>query len=82
MQTNQEPLPLAALPLYTVADAAEALGVSRAYLYERIQDNQIATVKLGSDAKPKLRIPANALQAFLQERLTSPDQSAVAGDAA
>lgn len=82
MQTNPEPLPLAALPLYTVADAAEALGVSLNYMYERIRDNRIATVNLGSDLKPKLRIPANALQDFIQERLTSPEPVAAVGDAA
>ena len=71
MQTLHEPLPPTALPLYTVADAAEALGVSRAYLYERIQDNRIATVDLGTDNKPKLRIRADSLQAFIQE-LTTP----------
>lgn len=79
MRTNHEPPPPTVLPLYTVADAAEALGVSLNYMYERIRDNRIATVNLGSDNKPKLRIPADALQAFLQERLTV---AAPAGDAA
>lgn len=65
------------LPLYTVADAAKALDVSPEYLYERIRGNEIATVDLGKDGgRQKLRIPANALQAFLQERLTSPAAAA------
>lgn len=68
MQTLHEPLPPTALPLYTVADTAEALGVSLNFLYERIRDNRIATVNLGSDIKPKLRIRADTLQAFIQDR--------------
>lgn len=79
MQTNQELPPPTALPLYTVADAAEALGVSLSYMYSQIRDNRISTVNLGSDNKPKLRIPTDALQSFLQERLTL---AAPAGDAA
>lgn len=70
MQTQPEPLPPTALPLYTVADAAEALGVSLSYMYERIRDQQITTVDLGSDLKPKLRIRADTLQGFIQERTT------------
>ena len=73
MQTAQTPtdaaaLPLTALPLFTIADAAETLGVSLNYLYERIRDHRIATVNLGSDNKPKLRIRADTLQTFIQER--------------
>lgn len=71
MQTTHEPLPPTALPLYTVADAAQALGVSLNYMYERIRDNRIATVDLGSDIKPKLRIRADTLQSFIQDRTTA-----------
>lgn len=70
MQTPHEPLPPAALPLYTVADAAKVLGVKTSYLYDRIKDNEIATVNLGSDIKQKLRISAGALDAFLRARTT------------
>lgn len=70
MQTHPEPLPATALPLHTVADAAQALGVSLNYMYERIRDNRIATVDLGTDLKPKLRIRADTLVAFVQERTT------------
>lgn len=80
MQTTNEPLPLTALPLYTVADAAEILGVKPNYLYERIRDNRIATVNLGSEAKPKLRLRADDLQQFIQDR-TTPAQPAT-GEAA
>jgi excisionase family DNA binding protein len=71
VQSNQEPLPPTALPLYTVADAAEALGVSLNYMYERIRDNRMATVNLGTDNKPKLRVRADTLQSFIQERTTA-----------
>lgn len=67
MQTTKEPLPLTALPLYTVADAAEMLGVSLNYFYERIRDGRISTVDLGTEKKPKLRIRADSLQQFIQD---------------
>ena len=79
MQSTQTPtdtaaLPMAALPLFTVADAAETLGVSLNYLYERIRDNRIATVNLGSDNKPKLRIRADTLQSFIQNLTSGGDR--------
>ena len=70
MSTPTETLPLAALPLYTVADAAKAVGVKPNYFYERIRDGRIATVDIGSELKPKLRIRNDTLQAFIQERTT------------
>ena len=70
MSTTAETLPNSALPLYTIADAAEALGVKPNYFYERIRDGRIATVNLGSEERPKLRIRADDLQAFIQERTT------------
>lgn len=63
-------LPNTALPLFTIPDAAEVLGVSVNYLYERIRDARIASVNLGTDTKPKLRIRADTLQHFIQ-KLTS-----------
>lgn len=79
MQSTQTPtdtaaLPMTALPLFTVADAAETLGVSLNYLYERIRDNRIATVNLGSDNKPKLRIRADTLQSFIQNLTSGGDR--------
>lgn len=69
MQTT-EPLPATALPLYTIDDAATALGVSEGFLRERIRDNQIATVDLGSAQRPKLRIRSDTLQDYIQARTT------------
>jgi excisionase family DNA binding protein len=70
VSTTSETLPHTALPLYTVADAAQAIGVKPNYFYERIRDGRIATVNIGSDLKPKLRIRNDTLQAFIQERTT------------
>lgn len=70
MTSTETALPSTALPLFTVADAAETLGVSLTYMYDRIRDNTMATVNLGSDKKPKLRIRADSLQAFIQARTT------------
>jgi hypothetical protein len=77
VQTFQEPLPPTALPLFTVADAAEMIGVKPNYLYARIRDSRIATVNLGSEAKPKLRIRADHLQQFIQD-LTTPAREGAA----
>lgn len=70
MTTTSDTLPVTALPLFTVADAAEAIGVTPGYFYERIRDGRITTVNIGSDIKPKLRIRADTLQQFIQERTT------------
>jgi excisionase family DNA binding protein len=70
LSTSTETLPATALPLFTVADAAEAIGVKPNYFYERIRDGRITTVNIGSDVRPKLRIRADTLQQFIQERTT------------
>jgi excisionase family DNA binding protein len=70
LSTSTETLPVTALPLFTVADAAEAIGVTPNYFYERIRDGRITTVNIGSDVRPKLRIRADTLQQFIQERTT------------
>ena len=70
MPTPTEALPSTALPLYTIADAAEAIGVKPNYFYERIRDGRITTVNLGTEAKPKLRLRADTLRDFIQERTT------------
>ncbi|WMI32981.1 hypothetical protein SEA_PEGGYLEG03_40 [Arthrobacter phage PeggyLeg03] len=77
MSTSQEPLPPTALPLFTVADAAEMLGVKTTYLYDRIRDGLITAVDLGSEARPKLRLRADTLQQFIQDR-TTPARSGAA----
>lgn len=76
MQTTSEPLPLKALPLYTVPDAAEMLGVSLNYLYERIRDRRLPAVELGTEKKSKLRIRADDLQQFIQDLTTTAQPAA------
>jgi excisionase family DNA binding protein len=71
LSTSTETLPPTALPLYTVADSAEALGVSLSFLYQQIRDGRLATVDLGSEDRPKLRIRADHLQSYIQERTTA-----------
>lgn len=76
MSANTEELPSSALPLYTVPDSAEALGVSSSFLYQQIRDHNLATVNLGTEERPKLRIRADHLQAYIQERTTEARTSA------
>jgi excisionase family DNA binding protein len=57
--------------LYTVAEAAETLGTSKAYVYERLRAGELRSVDLGTPAKRKLRIRADDLQAFIDARTTN-----------
>lgn len=78
MHTDSEPMPATAFPLFTVADAAEMLGVKTTYLYDRIQSGLITAVDLGSAARPKLRLRADTLQQFIQERTIEAQAGAAA----
>lgn len=78
MSTSTETLPPSALPLFTVADAAKAFGVTPNYFYERIRDGRIATVDIGTELKPKLRIRNDTLQDLVAQHTTP----AVRSDAA
>jgi len=49
--------------LYTVAEAAELLSISRAKLYTLIGSGEIESVKMGGSR----RIPHEALEAFVDE---------------
>jgi excisionase family DNA binding protein len=51
--------------LLTMEEAAESLGICRAYLYRLVTEKQIATVKLGRAR----RIPLTELQAFIEQNL-------------
>jgi excisionase family DNA binding protein len=55
--------------LLTIPEAAAALGVSRSLLYELVQARAITTLKIGRSR----RVPVAALQAFITQRLQSPD---------
>ena len=63
MQTTQ---PIERMAL-SVAEAGQALGVSRAKAYELAATGSIPTVKLGG----RLVVPADALRRMLDERATS-----------
>lgn len=58
---------LEAVRLYSVAAAADLLGVSRVWVYERINSGEFAVVELG-DTRPKQRIRADTLQAYIDGR--------------
>ena len=56
-----------AVRLYPVAKAAEVLGVSPDYVYDRINEGIIRVVELGS-GRAKQRVRADDLQAFIDSR--------------
>lgn len=47
--------------LLTMEEAAEALGLSRVYLYTLVNSGQIASIKIGRSR----RIPVKVLEAFI-----------------
>jgi excisionase family DNA binding protein len=52
--------------LYRVPDAAAAIGVSRARAYELIAAGVIPSIRIGSS----IRVPADALRAWINQQLT------------
>ncbi|MFF2921896.1 helix-turn-helix domain-containing protein [Streptomyces celluloflavus] len=58
----------------TVAEAARRIGIGRTKLYEYGTSGEIASVKIGS----LRRIPAEAVNDFLAQRLTAGDFGAAA----
>jgi excisionase family DNA binding protein len=56
-----------AVRLYSVASAATQLEVSPDYIYDRIHNGDLAVTELGS-GRPKQRIRADVLQAFIDAR--------------
>ncbi|MFF9512102.1 helix-turn-helix domain-containing protein [Streptomyces sp. NPDC014724] len=58
----------------TVAEAARRIGIGRTKLYEYVTSGEIASVKIGS----LRRIPAEAVNEFLAQRLTANDFGAAA----
>ena len=59
--------------IYSVASAAELLGVSTDYVYSRVKDGSITRLVDLGGSKAKYRIRADALQAFIDSR-TMQDQ--------
>lgn len=56
-----------AVRLYPVSKAADLLGVSVNYIYDRIQEGVIPVVELGT-GRAKQRVRADDLQAFIDSR--------------
>lgn len=56
--------------LYTPNEAAEAVGVSRARMYELIAAKTIPSIKIGSS----LRVPVEALRAWVQQQLAAENE--------
>ena len=52
--------------LYSVATAAKLVGVGVDWIYERNNNGEIAVVEIGT-TRPKQRIRADVLQAFINE---------------
>lgn len=61
--------------LYTVAEAAERLRVSKNYVYDRFRDGSLPRVELGT-GRAKQRVAAPALQAFIDSRTYQSERSA------
>ena len=52
---------------YTILEAAQLLGVSKHYVYTRIQDGEIHATDLG-EGRTKYRVTAAELRRFLNSR--------------
>jgi excisionase family DNA binding protein len=63
-----------AVRLYSVAQAAEQLSVSRYYIYDRINEGLLPVVELGT-GRAKQRVRADDLQAFIDARTFGSPQS-------
>jgi excisionase family DNA binding protein len=67
MLSDQNPNRVEAIRLYSVIEVAELLGVSRQWVYDRINSRALAVVELG-EKRSKQRIRADDLQAFIDIR--------------
>jgi excisionase family DNA binding protein len=52
--------------LYRVAEAADAIGVSRSRAYELIAEGVIPSIRIGAS----LRVPVDALRARIEQQLS------------
>ena len=57
--------------LLTVAEASEALGVSRAKLYDLISRKKIRTVKIGAGRSGGVRFRPQDLETFAEKHLVA-----------
>jgi excisionase family DNA binding protein len=58
--------------LLTVKQAAERLGTTERYPYRLIAERRIGHVKLGNSPKSPVRIPEEALEAFIRAGTVEP----------
>lgn len=52
---------------YPVAEVARLLGMSRVWVYDRLNDGTFVTANFGA-GKSKKRIPASSVNAFIESR--------------
>lgn len=72
VKPNPPPRPVIEMPLrpgeieshYPVTEVARLLSMSRAWVYERLNDGTFVTANFGA-SKSKKRIPASSIQAFI-----------------
>lgn len=57
--------------VYSVAEVAAALGISKSYAYHLVKTNSLPTVKLGK----RRIIPKDLLEKWLQENINSTEKS-------
>ena len=57
-------------PLMTIPQAAEHLGMSTRYVYERIDDGSLPTVQMGTGTRSVRRIRYSTLERFIRARTT------------
>lgn len=55
--------------LFTVTEAAAALGVKKDYIYAVIRDGDLPVVYLGRGSRPVMRVRPSDLQRFIGSRL-------------
>lgn len=70
MNADSQYPPITAPALLTAMQAAEYLSTGKNYVYRRINDGTLPTVQLATGSKPKTRIPRQALDKFITERMT------------
>lgn len=58
---------------YPVAEVARLLGMSRDWVYQRLEDGTFVTANFG-DGKSKKRIPASSIQAFIEAHTYSEER--------
>lgn len=61
-------------PFFTPCQIADDWGTSEQRVRQLIVERKLAAINLGSDTRPRWKVPQSSLQAFVQERLTVAQQ--------